>query len=66
MAGGAGAGLGLAAYCLLAMVEGGRSGANVDASVAYVARERSTLSRKRGRGGNDAKDAFFVAIAGAR
>ena len=63
MAGGAGAGLGLAAYCLLAMVEGGRSGANVDASVAYVARESSTLSRKRGQGGNDAKDAFVVAIA---
>jgi len=62
MAGGAGAGLGLAAYCLLAMVEGGRSGANVDASVAYVARESSTF-KTRGQGGNDAKDAFVVAVA---
>ena len=63
MAGGAGAGLGLAAYCLLAMVEGGRSGANVDASVAYVARESSTFKTRGPTGGNDAKDAFVVAVA---
>ena len=63
MAGGAGAGLGLAAYCLLAMVEGGRSGANVDASVAYVARESSTFKTLGQRSVNDAKDAFVVAVA---
>ena len=56
MAGGAGAGLGLAAYCLLAMVEGGRSGANVDATVAYVARE---AARRDASG----KNAFVVAVA---
>ena len=56
MAGGAGAGLGLAAFCLLAMVEGGRSGANVDATVAYVAREVS-------RRGDANKNAFVVAVA---
>ena len=41
MAGASGAGLGLAAYCLLAMVEGGRDGANVDATITYVARKAS-------------------------
>jgi CD109 antigen len=37
MSGGAGEGPGLAAYCLLAMVEAGRSAGNVDASVSYLA-----------------------------
>jgi len=37
MAGGAGSGPGLAAFCLLAMVEAGRSAGNVAASVAYLA-----------------------------
>lgn len=37
MAGGAGKGPGLAAYCLLAMVEAGRSAGNVAVSVSYLA-----------------------------
>jgi hypothetical protein len=52
MTGSSGAGLGLAAYCLLAMVEGGRSGANVDATIAYV-------SEKASNEGN----AYAVAVA---
>lgn len=37
MAGGAGKGPGLTAYCLLAMIEAGRSAGNVEASISYLA-----------------------------
>ena len=37
MSGGAGEGPGLAAYCLLAMVEAGRSAGNVDKTIAFLA-----------------------------
>jgi len=53
MTGAAGAGVGLAAYCLLAMVDGGRSSLNVGRAIAYVSQSMDTVN------GN----AYVVAIA---
>jgi len=53
MTGASGAGVGLAAYCLLAMVDGGRSSLNVGRAIAYVSQSMDTVN------GN----AYVVAIA---